>query len=76
MNEVICPICKVQFNASLITHTCKPEDLAMMFLAEQEQPEAYLLNGDMLTRMHREIEDNGSPANLVAAWEKSAGRNF
>lgn len=47
-----------------------------MFAAEQEQPEAYAIDGEMLTRMHREIEDNGSPADLVAAWEKSAGRKF
>lgn len=76
MNMRYCDVCGEEYNASRTTHTCQPADLEMAFLQELNQPEACNLNGDALAGLRREIIANGSPANLVALWERSAGRKF
>jgi hypothetical protein len=76
MNIRYCEVCGEEYNASRTKHTCQPADLEMAFLQELNQPEACNLNGDALAGLRREIIANGSPANLVALWERSAGRKF
>ena len=76
MNMRYCDVCGEEHNASRTKHTCQPADLEMAFLQELNQPEACNLNGDALAGLRREIIANGSPANLVALWERSAGRKF
>lgn len=76
MNIVSCSVCGAEYNASRINHTCQPSDLEMAFLQEMDQPVACNLNGDALRGLKREIIANGSPAKLVAMWERSSGRSF
>lgn len=76
MNMRYCDVCGAEYNASRTGHTCQPADLEMAFLQEQDQPEYCNLNSDALKGLRREIIANGSPANLVRMWERSAGRKF
>lgn len=48
----------------------------MLFCEEEHYGEPATLNGDDLLLIRQEIIGNGSPANLVAMWEKSAGRSW
>lgn len=76
MDMVYCGACGAHYNRSVTRHNCEPGDLALAFRQEQIDPEHYNLNSDDLRRIHAEIIANGSPAPLVKAWEKSAGRSF
>lgn len=76
MNMVYCGVCGVEYNALRTTHTCQPADLEMLFREEQHYGDAATLNADDLARIRQEIISNGSPANLIAMWEKSAGRKW
>jgi len=76
VDNVYCGVCGTHYNRSRTTHVCDPNDLEMVFLEEEDQPDACNLNGDDLKALKREIEANGNPANLIRMWEASAGRSF
>lgn len=75
MRIVSCITCGEEYHDS-VRHTCTPQSLEMLFLYERDQPVYCSLNGDDLSRIRQEIIDNGSPAHLIAMWEKSAGRTW
>ena len=75
-NNVYCNVCGVEYNAADTAHTCAPGDLEIIFLEEIDQPDCCNLNFDALATIRLEIIENGSPKNLVAMWEKSAGRKW
>lgn len=74
MNMLYCSVCGEEYNASRTGHTCRPEGLEKIFL--QEQNGEGNLDSILLSWIRQEITDNGSPAHLVAMWEKSAGRSW
>lgn len=76
MDMVYCSVCGKEYDRLRIRHTCRPEDLVMLFCEEEHYGEPATLNGDDLLLIRQEIIGNGSPANLVAMWEKSAGRSW
>ena len=76
MNMVYCNVCGVEYNSLRVVHKCDPVELKRIFREEELHPEDCNLNGDDLKNIRQAIVDNGSPADLVAMWEKSAGRQW